>query len=93
MLFKVGNEIIDTETTPVALIFKDKEEAKNVGSILSGIINGNSEFPTENNGDWWFMSPGNWTEKQRDEWSILTDQQRELLEKSGKVTSNPQWQL
>lgn len=93
MIFKIGDQIVDTETIPVGLIFKDKEEAKNVGKILSSIINGNSELPTLNNGDWWFMTPENWTIQQKDEWSVLTDEQRELLEKSGKVTPNPKFQL
>lgn len=93
MIFKVGDNIIDTETTPVGLIFKDKEEAKNVGAILSTIINGESKLPTAYNGDWWFMTPENWTLEQKDNWSVLTDEQKELLEKSGTVTSIPKFQL
>lgn len=86
MIFKVGNEIVDTDTTPVGLVFKTKEEAIIVGNILSSIINGNSEYPTEYNGNWWFMCPEGMTADERDRWSTLTEDQKKILQETPEVT-------
>lgn len=97
MLFKVGDEIIDTDKVPVALIFKDKEEAANVGNILSNIKNGDTAFPIEENGltngNWWFMTPGNWTKEEQDAWSVLTMAQKKFLDSYGKIEANPKFEL
>lgn len=87
MLFKVGNEIIDTDTIPVALIFKTKEEGKIVGEIISNIKNGDSEYSVENNGNWWMMFPADTSKEEIDKWSILTAEQKELLEKTPCVST------
>jgi hypothetical protein len=87
MLFKVGNEIIDTETTPVALIFKTKEEGKVVGEIIANIKNGDSQYSVENNGNWWMMFPAGVSKEEIDKWSILTPEQKELLEKAPCVST------
>lgn len=93
MLFKVGNEIVDTDVTPVGLIFVDKDEAKVVANILSNIKNGNTELPIDRNGNWWFMCPSEWTFEQRDMWSILTDEQKQLLENRHRVTGVLKYEL
>lgn len=90
MIFKIGNEIIDTETTPVGLIFKNEEEAQTVAKIISSIKdNGDTQYSTDGNGRWWFMTPRSWTMEEKDLWSILTDEQKLLLEtrpvKTGKL--------
>lgn len=93
MLFKVGNEIIDTDKVPVGLVFKDKEEGKNVANILANIINGETQHPIDGNGNWWFMVPAGWTLEERDSWSVLTDGEKSLLERSGKVATKPEFEL
>ncbi len=93
MLFKVGNEIVDTEVTPVGLIFVDKDEAKIVGNILSNIKNGDTQLSTDRNGDWWFMCPAEWSKEERDHWSILTDEQKELLENRHRLTGKLKFEL
>ncbi len=93
MLFKVGNEIVDTDVTPVGLIFVDKDEAKVVGNILSNIKNGDTELPVDRNGNWWFMTPAEWTKEERDQWSILTEEQKELLEARHRVISKLAFEL
>lgn len=93
MLFKVGNEIVDTETTPVALIFKDKDEAKTVASILSNIKDGDTELPVDRNGNWWFMVPVGTSKSVCDEYSTLTEEQKDLLEKSGRISGKLDFQL
>lgn len=86
MLFKVGDEIIDTDKVPVALIFKTKEEGKTVGSIISNIKNGDSEYSVENNGNWWMMFPAGVSREEIDKWSLLTPEQKELLDKTPCVS-------
>lgn len=85
MLFKVGNQIVDTETIPVALIFKDKEEAKTVGNILATIKDGDSEYSVEKNGNWWMMFPLGVERSIIDTWSLLTPEQKQMLDESGRV--------
>lgn len=87
MIFKVGNEIIDTDTTPVALIFKTKDEAKVVGNIISNIKDGNTIYSTEANGNWWMMFPAGSNTNEIDAWSLLTPEQKELLEKTPCVST------
>lgn len=86
MIFKIDNKILDTETNPVGLVFKTKEEAKILSEILSGIINGDTQYPVDNNGNWWFMCPHNMNSDDRDKWSILSSEQKELLEKTPEIT-------
>lgn len=93
MLFKIGNEIVDTETTPVALIFKDKDEAKTVGNILLKIKNGDTELPVDRNGNWWFMVPVGTSKKDCDDYSTLTEEEKELLEKSVRISGKLDFQL
>jgi hypothetical protein len=96
MLFKIGNEIVDTEVTPVGLIFVDKDEAKVVGNILSNIKNGNTQMTPEEiegNGNWWFMCPAEWTFEERDKWSSLTDEQKELLKNRVRVSGKLDFEL
>ena len=93
MLFKVGNEIVDTEVTPVALIFKTKDEGKVVGNIIANIKNGDSEYSVENNGNWWMMFPAGATKEEIDKWSILTDEQKELLDKTPCVSVKNTFEL
>ena len=94
MLFKVGNEIIDTEVTPVGLIFKDEEEANVVANIISTIKdNGDTQYSTNRNGRWWFHTPANWTMDEKDKWSVLTDEQKDLLESKNRVTGKLDFQL
>jgi hypothetical protein len=87
MLFKVGNEIVDTETTPVALIFKTKDEGKVVGNIISNIKNGDTEYSVERNGNWWMMFPAGVSKEEIDKWSLLTPEQKELLDKTPCVST------
>lgn len=93
MIFKVGNEILDTETTPIGLVFKTKEEAIIVANIISGIINGDSELPTEGNGNWWFMCPSGMSKQDMDSWSTLTDAQKKMLEQSPLIQPEPENQF
>lgn len=86
MLFKIGNEIVNTETTPVGLIFKTKEEAKRVGNILSNIKDGDTQLPVDGNGNWWFMMPIGKTKQEKDDWSVLTDEQKILLDNKAEIT-------
>ena len=97
MLFKVGNKIIDTEKVPVALIFKTKDEAKTLGTIISNIKGGDTEYPVEiednTNGNWWFMNPAGWDKSKVDEWSVLNKDQAELLDKTPELTRNVKFEL
>lgn len=93
MLFKVGNEIIDTETTPVALIFKTKEESKTVGNIIANIKNGDTIYSTENNGNWWMMFPQGTLKEEIDNWSLLTPEQKDLLDKTPCVSTENTFEL
>lgn len=93
MLFKIGNEIIDTDKVPVALIFKNKEEAKTVGNIISNIKDGDSEYSVERNGNWWMMFPAGTSRKEIDKWSILTPEQKEMLENGPIVSLNLSFEL
>lgn len=97
MIFKVGDEIIDTDKVPVALIFKDKDEAAIVGGIISNIKNGNTAYPVEENGltngNWWFMTPGEWTLEQQDAWSVLSLSDKEKLDASAKIQVKPRFEL
>lgn len=93
MIFKVGSDIIDTSKVPVGLVFKDKEEAAFLGAILSAIIDGDTEYSVEDNGNWWFMTPSDWSKSDKDIWSILTEEQKELLKQSGKLRKSPSFQL
>jgi hypothetical protein len=92
MLFKVGDNIIDTETTPVALIFKDKEECRVVGNIIANIKNGNSEYSTENNGNWWLMFPSD-NKEYIDKWSLLSEHEKSLLDKTPSVSTYINYEL
>lgn len=87
MLFKVGNEIIDTDKVPVALVFKTKEESKVVGNIISNIKNGDTEYSVENNGNWWMMFPAGTSREEIDKWSLLTPEQKELLDNKSCVST------
>lgn len=94
MLFKVGNEIVDTETTPVGLIFKNEEEAQTVAKIISTIKdNGDTQYPTDGNGKWWFMTPAGWSMEDKDLWSLLSDDQKSLLEGEPVKTGTIDFQL
>ena len=96
MLFKVGDQIVDTETTPVALIFKTKEEGKIVGNIISNIIDGDTSMTEEQlkgNGNWWMMFPAGVSKEDKDKWSTLSDAEKELLESRGGVTGKLDFQL
>lgn len=97
MLFKVGNKIIDTEKVPVALIFKTKDEAKTLGTIISNIKDGDTEYPVEiegnTNGNWWFMNPAGWDKSKSDQWSVLTKEEAELLAKTPKLTMSVKFEL
>lgn len=93
MLFKVGNEILDTDKVPVALIFKTKEEGKIVGNIISNIPNGDSEHETKMNGNWWMMMPAITTREEMDAWSLLTPEQKELLENTPEVSPSTTYNL
>jgi hypothetical protein len=93
MLFKVGDEIIDTDKVPVALIFKNKEEAKTVGNIISNIKDGDSEYSVERNGNWWMMFPAGTSREEIDKWSILTPEQKEMLENGPIVSLNLSFEL
>ncbi len=93
MLFKIGNEIVDTDTTPVALIFKSKEEGKVVGNIIANIKDGDSQYSTENNGDWWMVFPVGSSKEEIDAWSILTPEQKELLDKTPGVSVKNTFEL
>ncbi len=86
MIFKVGNEILDTNTTPIGLVFKSKDEAKVLATLLSSIIDGDTQYPVDGNGDWWFMCPGEMTKEEKDLWSILTDEQKTLLVETPEIT-------
>jgi len=85
MLFKVGDEIIDTSKTPIGLVFKTKEEAKAIADILANIKNGDTKLPVDGNGNWWIMHPSKMTKDEIDEWSTLTDEQKEILENNREV--------
>lgn len=94
MIFKVGNEIIDTAVTPIALVFKDKEEAINLAAVLSSIKdNGATQYPTEGNGRWWFMTPSDWSDDDKDKWSLLRDDEKVKLEQSRFQPNLPDFQL
>lgn len=94
MIFKIGNEIIDTAVTPVGLIFKDQEEASNLAEVLSSIKdNGDTNYPTEGNGRWWFMTPSNWSHDEKDTWSLLSDDEKLLLQQSKFEINKPDLEL
>lgn len=93
MLFKVGDQIIDTEITPVGLIFKTKEEANTVANIIANIKNGGSEYSTENNGNWWMMFPSGTSKEDIDKWSTLTYEQKQMLNGKSEVTNSLEYEL
>lgn len=93
MLFKVGDEIIDTDKVPVALIFKTKEEGKIVGNIISNIKDGDTEYSVERNGNWWMMFPAGASREEIDKWSILTPEQKDLLDNTPTVSPNNTFEL
>lgn len=93
MLFKVGNEIIDTEKVPVALIFKTKEEGKIVGNIISNIKNGDTEYSVERNGNWWMVFPAGSSKEEIDKWSLLTPEQKDLLDNTPTVSITNTFEL
>lgn len=88
MLFKVGDEIIDTDKVPVALIFKSKEESKTVGDIIANIPDGEGDYHVSKNGNWWFMYPADRSRKEIDEWSTLTAKQKQLLDTTPQVSTH-----
>lgn len=97
MLFKVGDEIIDTDKVPVALIFKTKEEGKIVGNIISNIKDDDTEFPVEidglTNGNWRMMFPAGVSKREKDAWSTLSKEEAELLDKTPCITPNIDFEL
>lgn len=94
MLFKVGNEIIDTEKVPVGLIFNNAEEANRVAAIISTIKDGgDSELPKDRNGRWWFMMPTSWDKETTDKWSTLSEDQKTLLETTTEVSEIRRFEL
>lgn len=93
MLIKVGNKIIDTNKTPVGLVFKTKDEAKAVANILANIKNGDTELPVDRNGNWWFKHPVSWNKEKCDKWATLTDEQKELLAGMPEVTGKLNFEL
>lgn len=88
MLFKVRDEIIDTEKVPVAIVFADSEERNRFIEIVIGIKkNENNPEP-----EYWFSyHPKNYfTRETFDAWASLTDEERT---KMGKLKDKPGLEL